>query len=297
MTHIPDCWQVLGLPPGATEELVKAAHGRLIRSAHPDAGGNNEWAARINRARDEALEQLDFPATAAANDTASSRAQAEQAEQPGQPDGPTYDDFAQEVVDLAPPRESSWQGEIGALATERLQELRLRVQRSIGRALPTSWQRLLARWSVLIALAAVTLVAMRTWHWSGALAPRASLMLQEWAVPSPVISVLSLIGAVVVLVLATVMWPEYPVGASKERFFAGCLVIWVWSGSFLAVPLALLGARWLLMRVGQLFHRRFLAPDGALLPKILGWVYGVVALCSLGFLALGIAWLVWSLLW
>ncbi len=43
---------VLGLAEGATEEEIKAAHRRLIRRTHPDAGGTADLAARINRAKD-----------------------------------------------------------------------------------------------------------------------------------------------------------------------------------------------------------------------------------------------------
>ena len=37
---------------GASEEEIKAAHRRLIRRTHPDAGGTADLAARINRAKD-----------------------------------------------------------------------------------------------------------------------------------------------------------------------------------------------------------------------------------------------------
>lgn len=43
---------VLGLAEGASAEEIKAAHRRLIRRTHPDAGGTAELAARINRAKD-----------------------------------------------------------------------------------------------------------------------------------------------------------------------------------------------------------------------------------------------------
>jgi hypothetical protein len=46
---------VLGLAEGATEEEIKAAHRRLIRRTHPDAGGTADLAARINRAKDVLL--------------------------------------------------------------------------------------------------------------------------------------------------------------------------------------------------------------------------------------------------
>lgn len=43
---------VLGLAEGASAEEIKAAHRRLIRRTHPDAGGTADLAARINRAKD-----------------------------------------------------------------------------------------------------------------------------------------------------------------------------------------------------------------------------------------------------
>lgn len=46
---------VLGLAEGASEDEIKAAHRRLIRRTHPDAGGTADLAARINRAKDVLL--------------------------------------------------------------------------------------------------------------------------------------------------------------------------------------------------------------------------------------------------
>jgi DnaJ-domain-containing protein 1 len=43
---------VLGLQEGATIEQIRAAHRRLMRSAHPDQGGSDWLAARLNEARD-----------------------------------------------------------------------------------------------------------------------------------------------------------------------------------------------------------------------------------------------------
>ena len=43
---------VLGLAEGATEAEIRAAHARLMRTAHPDAGGSDWLAARLNAARD-----------------------------------------------------------------------------------------------------------------------------------------------------------------------------------------------------------------------------------------------------
>ena len=43
---------VLGLREGAGPEAVRAAYLRLMRAAHPDAGGSDWLAARLNEARD-----------------------------------------------------------------------------------------------------------------------------------------------------------------------------------------------------------------------------------------------------
>jgi DnaJ family protein C protein 19 len=51
-----EAYQVLGLKPGASEADIRAAHHRLMRAAHPDAGGSDWLAARINQARDMLLE-------------------------------------------------------------------------------------------------------------------------------------------------------------------------------------------------------------------------------------------------
>ena len=44
--------EVLGLRPGATADEIRAAHRRLMRAAHPDGGGSDWLASRINQARD-----------------------------------------------------------------------------------------------------------------------------------------------------------------------------------------------------------------------------------------------------
>jgi hypothetical protein len=46
---------VLGLAEGATEEEIRAAHRRLMRGAHPDQGGSDWLAARVNQAREVLL--------------------------------------------------------------------------------------------------------------------------------------------------------------------------------------------------------------------------------------------------
>jgi hypothetical protein len=44
--------EILGLSPGATPEEVNAAHHRLMQRVHPDVGGSDWLAARLNQARD-----------------------------------------------------------------------------------------------------------------------------------------------------------------------------------------------------------------------------------------------------
>jgi hypothetical protein len=47
-----EAYEVLGLAPNASEVDIRAAHRRLMRGAHPDSGGSDWLASRINQARD-----------------------------------------------------------------------------------------------------------------------------------------------------------------------------------------------------------------------------------------------------
>jgi hypothetical protein len=47
-----EAYEVLGLRPGASESEIRDAHRRLMRGAHPDAGGSDWLASRVNQARD-----------------------------------------------------------------------------------------------------------------------------------------------------------------------------------------------------------------------------------------------------
>ena len=56
MSH-EEAYQILGLQPGAKAEEIVRAHRTLMKRIHPDQGGTNYLAARVNEAKDTLLRQ------------------------------------------------------------------------------------------------------------------------------------------------------------------------------------------------------------------------------------------------
>nr|WP_255774503.1 molecular chaperone DnaJ [Microbulbifer zhoushanensis] len=55
---VAEARRILDVPEGATREEILAAHRRLIQRMHPDRGGNDYLASRINAAKELLLKQL-----------------------------------------------------------------------------------------------------------------------------------------------------------------------------------------------------------------------------------------------
>lgn len=56
---VEEAWRVLGVPANASREAIISAHRRLMQRVHPDRGGSDDLAVRVNDAKEVLLKALD----------------------------------------------------------------------------------------------------------------------------------------------------------------------------------------------------------------------------------------------
>ena len=57
---VDEAFAVLGLKKGATKEQIISAHRKLMQKMHPDRGGSDYFAAKINLAKKILLEKSGY---------------------------------------------------------------------------------------------------------------------------------------------------------------------------------------------------------------------------------------------
>ncbi len=55
---VSEAWETLGLSPGADQTAIIAAHKKLMGRLHPDKGGSNFLASRVNLAKDRLIAEI-----------------------------------------------------------------------------------------------------------------------------------------------------------------------------------------------------------------------------------------------
>lgn len=54
----PDCWKILGIERGTTEQVLTRRYHELARKLHPDQGGTDAQMAAVNQAYSDALREV-----------------------------------------------------------------------------------------------------------------------------------------------------------------------------------------------------------------------------------------------